>query len=416
MEGGGDNSLEFFPKNSEPISVQGGTEIGGDAPTILAALKLNSEHRMLMKYKYGGDTMKKLLFVLAAVTACMVMAGCESTPKSQAVKDMKNLSYTNQPAGELELVNRTEHDLVVFAGNIDRKNILGGIHAGNTRSFDFRTFVSSSSGAFLCRAVKTETYAQKGGLINEGDVVWAKLVTYGTNKSSFSIMNEVGGEGKLLFENASPYPVEVRLNGTTGPVLTTLPPHCKEQYVYVKPNKRGYVYFPTYLVYEKDTGKINSITGKEEDGQSARPAVGTETPQTLVFPMPNGKLFGARVAYLTVKNESGRAFIFRDDNTEVMSQNGYSMINSGETLTFEVDATEAGKTFRALNADFRVGSTNNRYIKFFNGEPVSFKAGIEYEIIVYNQNGTVKTEIESSSERSINYNLNSQLELEEKNS
>ena len=40
MEGGGDNSLEFFPKNSKPISVQGGTEIGSAAPTILAALKL----------------------------------------------------------------------------------------------------------------------------------------------------------------------------------------------------------------------------------------------------------------------------------------------------------------------------------------------------------------------------------------
>jgi|GEM_PF-2961345 len=40
MEGSGDNSLEFFPKNSKPISVQGGAELGGDAPTILAALKL----------------------------------------------------------------------------------------------------------------------------------------------------------------------------------------------------------------------------------------------------------------------------------------------------------------------------------------------------------------------------------------
>lgn len=342
------------------------------------------------------------------------MMGCVSSPAKQAAKDMRNLSYSNQPNGELELINRTEYDLVVFAGNIDRKNILGGIHAGGTRSFDFRTFVSSSSGAFLCRAVKTETYAQKGGVVNERDIVWAKLVTYGTNKSSFSIINEIGGEGLLIFENDSPYPVEVRLNGTTGQVLTTLPPNCKEQYVHVKPNRRGYVYFPTYIMYDKETGKINSITGKEEDGQSARPAEGGKIPQTITFPKPNGKLFGARVAYLTVKNESGRAFLFRNDNTDLVSQDGNSMINSGETLTFEVDATEAGKTFRALNADFRVGSANKRYIKLFNGEPVSFKAGVEYEITVYNQSGTVKTEIESSSERPIDYNLNSQLELEER--
>ena len=355
---------------------------------------------------------KMLLWACAAVLFAAMVAGCVSTPKSQAVKDMKNLSYANQPNGELELINRTEYELVVFAGKIDRKNILGGIHAGDTRSFDFRNFLSANSGAFLCRAVKTDVYAQKGGFVNETDVVWAKLVTYGNSKSSFTVMNEVGGEGKLLFENASPYPVEVRLNGTTGQVLTTLPPHCKEQYVYVKPNSRGYVYFPTYLMYDRDTGKINSITGKEDDGISARPAVGSETPQTVIFPMPNGKLFGARVAYLTIKNESGNAFIFRDDNTEVLSQNGYTMINSGETLTFEVDATEQGKTFRALNADFRVGAANKRYVKFFNGEPVVFKAGVEYEIAVYNKNGAVKTEIESSSERSIEYDLNSQLDLE----
>lgn len=356
---------------------------------------------------------KTLLWACAAVLFAAMGAGCVSTPKSQAVKDMKNLSYANQPNGELELINKTEYDLVVFAGKIDRKNILGGIHAGGTRSFDFRNFLSANSGAFLCRAVKTEVYAQKGGFVDETtDVVWAKLVTYGNSKSSFTVMNEVGGEGKLLFENASPYPVEVRLNGTTGQVLTTLPPHCKEQYVYVKPNPRGYVYYPTYLMYDRDTGKISSITGKEEDGQSARPVEGSKHPQTIIFPMPNGKLFGARVAYLTIKNESGRAFIFRDDNTEVLSQNGYAMINSGETLTFEVDATDTGKTFRALNADFRVGAANKRYVKFFDGDPVSFKAGVEYEIAVYNQNGAVKTEIESSSERSIEYDLNSQLDLE----
>ena len=357
---------------------------------------------------------KRALLVLPALLfAAAVIVGCGSTPKRQVMKDMKTLSYTNQPNGELEIINRTEYELVVFAGKIDRKNILGGIHAGDARSFDFRPHVSSQSGAFLCRVVNKDVYEQKGGLLDEhDDVVWAKLVTFGEAKSSFTIVPEVGGDGKLLFENASPYPVEVRLNGTTGKVLTTLPPNCKEQYVYVKPNPRVYVYYPTYLMYDKESGKLNSITGREEEGQAARPVEGSKIPQTIIFPMPNGKLFGARVAYLTIKNESGRAFLFRNDNTEIPSQNGFTLINSGETLTFEIDASEAGKTYRALNADFRVGSMNTRYVKLFNGEPVLFKAGVEYEISVYNQNGTVKTEIENSSEREIAYNLDAQLDLE----
>ena len=356
---------------------------------------------------------KRMMVLLMGVLVFAIVAGCVSTPNRQVARDMKTLSFANQANGELELNNKTEYDLVVFAGNINRKNILGGIRANDTRSFDFRPFISSQSGAFLCRAVDKAVYEQKAGrLDSERDVLWAKLVVFGSNKSSFTIVEQVGGEGQLLFENMSPYPVEVRLNGTTGEVLTTLPPHCKEQYVYVKQNKRGYVFYPTYLMYDRDTGKINSITGKEEDGIPARPVVGSERPQNIPFPMPDGKLYGARVAYLTVKNESGRAFIFRDDNTEISSQNGYSMINSGETLTFELDATESGKTYRALNADLRTGPVQKRYVKLFNGEPTLFRAGVEYEISVYNENGTIKTEIESSTERDIEYNAKDQLDLE----
>lgn len=355
---------------------------------------------------------KKIIFSMAAAIALALVTGCVSAPKSQAKKDMKLLSYANQPNGELELTNNTNYDLVIFAGKINRNNILGGIKENDTRSFDFRQFVSGKTGAFLVRAVKVAVYEENGGHITEDDVVFAKLVTFGNLKSSFRISGEIGGDGKLLFENMSPYPVEVRLNGVTGEVLTTLPPYCKEQYVYIKSNGRGYTYHPTYLMYDKEKGQINSITAKEEEGLSARPAVGNETPQTLPFPMPNSKMYGAKVAYLTMRNESGRAFIFRNDNTEIYSQNGYTMVNSGETLTFEVESTETGNVFRSLNADFRVGSKENRFIKLFGGQPITLKAGVEYIISVFNENGLVKTEVQSTSEREVDYDLPSQLELE----
>lgn len=353
---------------------------------------------------------------MATVLALALVTGCASSPKKQAKeakKDMKLLSYANQPNGELELTNETNYDLVIFAGKISRNNILGGIKASSTRSFDFRQFVSGKTGAFLVRAVKVETYEENGGHITEtNDVVFAKLVTFGNLKSSFRISGEIGGDGTLLFENMSPYPVEIRLNNVTGEVLTTLPPYCKEQYVYIKPNKRGYVYYPTYLMYNKEKGQIDSIIGKDEDGQAARPAEGNETPQTVIFPMPNSKMYGTKVAYLTIRNESGRAFIFRNDNTEIFSQNGYTMVNSGETLTFEVESTENGTEFRALNVDFRVGSEKNRFVKLFGGQPTTLKAGVEYTISVFNENGLVKTEIQNTSEREVDYDLPSQLELE----
>ena len=355
---------------------------------------------------------RKMFLVVLAVVLAASFSGYAKSAKKQAKKDMKNLSYANQVAGELELANETDFALVIFAGSIKRDNILGGIYAGKTRSFDFRKFVSTASGAFLVRAVKVDVYAEKSGKVSESDVVFAKLVTFGNMKSSFRISGEIGGDGKLLFENASPYPVEVRLNNVTGEVLTTLPPYCKEQYVYVKPNKRGYVYYPTYLMYDKASGQVNSIVGKDEDGWAAAPAEGNKIPQTIPFPMPNSSMFGTKVAYLKVRNESGRAFIFNNSGTEVYAQNGYTMINSGETLTYEIESTEAGTVFRGLQADFRVGKSEQRYVKFFGGQPTTLKAGVEYNISVFNENGLVRAVIEGSSEREVDYNLSDQLELE----
>lgn len=359
-----------------------------------------------MKLKFSW-----LTFVLIVLSVC-VLGSCASSPEKEARKGMKNISYKDS-GGDLELINETDFDLVVFAGKIRGNNILGGIRAGETRSFDFTPFISSSNGAFLVRAVKANEYEENNGNVSEADMVFAKTVTYGNGmKTSMRITGFVGGDGKLLFENSSPYPVEVRLNNVNGEVLTTLPPYCKEQYVYVKPNSRGYVYYPTYLMYDKKNGKMSSITPSDSDGIAARPVEGDKNPQVINFPMPNSNKFGSKVAYLTIRNESGRAFNLQNDNTDLVSQNGYVMINSGERLTYEVPSTEVGNVFRAIRADFRVGEESSRFVKFFEGNPTTLKAGVEYEINVFNDNGLVRAVIESSSDRTVDYNMAYQFELE----
>ena len=110
--------------------------------------------------------MKKLGCVALAAMLGLMVVGCASSQQKLATKDMKNLSYENQSNGDLELINQTPYDLVIFAGSIHRNNILGGIRkdgVGSTRFFDFSPFVSSKIGAFLCRAVKADVYAAKGG-------------------------------------------------------------------------------------------------------------------------------------------------------------------------------------------------------------------------------------------------------------
>ena len=360
--------------------------------------------------------MKKIIGLLVAMAALALVTGCASAQKNvakQTKKEMKNLSFQNEPNGLLELHNETSYDLVIFCGNVSNGYILGGIHGNSVRSFDYSKFATKDNGAFLIRAVKKDVYEAKAGFVDDKrDVIFAQIVTYdGKIATSRRITGEVGGGATLLFENMSPYPVELRL-GYTGQVISTLPPYCKEQYIDVAFNSRGYVIYPTYLLYDKANGKMSSIAAKEDEGIAVRPARENERPVTSYVPMPNSKLYGHRVAYLTVRNETRNAFIFENGRTELTSQNGYSMINSGETLTFEVDCPMLSQTYRSLTADFRVGTEENRFIPFFNGEPVELKAGTEYLVTVYNDHGLVKTVIDDTSERPIDFSLAAQFDFE----
>ena len=419
-----------FSKNSNPISVQGGAELGEDAPTILAALKLNSEHRMLMKYKYGGDTMKTktLLWACAAVLFSAMVAGCVSTNEHsggmtsrQARKVMAAINYDSESGGNLVISNYSGEDLVFFAGKITRNNILGGVKAGGqNRAFDIKKSLQgliNGKGVFMVYGVRASTYRnslESGEAVTKDDIVFSHTVCFDFSDREFkqyinvdSISGKGGAKEFIKLENHTPYPVELRLNGPDAEKILTLYPYetGRRFYLAPDPDNEGYQIWPTYLIYNAKTGEMSSVQGKPNDTRTVLPTIDGQTVDPFVAPKEN--LFSSSIAYLRITNAYRDGITLKHGVNTKKSQLQNGLINSGRTETYEFAATEEGKLTPGLSIRLgRMGET----LQF--GDNLVLKAGYTYDADVYDDNGVARLKLSAPVKRDISATGSVQLLLE----
>ena len=86
--------------------------------------------------------------------------------------------FFENKSGSLIVTNETSSEIVIFAGKVEKGNLLGGIHKNSTGTFDLSKISGiPSSGSLLIRAASYEVYKGKAR-ITEDDVVWTGLVVY----------------------------------------------------------------------------------------------------------------------------------------------------------------------------------------------------------------------------------------------
>jgi len=407
-------TVSSFFKNSKPSSVQGGAEIGGDAPTILAALKLNSEHRMLMKYKYGGDTMKTktFLWACAAVLFTVLLAGCVSTDSSAetggrrvTLRD-KDVSFESEE-GTLIVHNNTSKDVIIFVGAISKNKILGGVHAGEGRTFNLGKIKGiPEKGSVLIRAATVERYKNNINLGDE-DVIYTGLVVYNlkdkTDKSAIDIYKGVDAEQKtcVYVSNKSKYFVlKLRLGDySQGPVVATLPPGKNNVPVFLSPRKDRFPYefYPTYVYADPTTGELSPMNAGPEDRDRAHPKPfgGTDVSR-LEFGGPSKPITGYSSAFISLQNDTGSYIEFRNAGDPLVTQKGLFGTEKGRTDVYSIESTdgEAGQTYTALQFEFNNGS-------LITMSPSKFKPGYKYKVIVTEMNGSYQYSLTETGKKSI---------------
>ena len=286
---------------------------------------------------------KQIVILLAVVLVFLAFAGCvtgsKDSSRSQAAR--ANVKWTDDAEGYLTVQNDVDEDLILFAGSINNRNILGGVNKLATRRVDFFNKLSESSGTFLLRAVKETVYRSKGSNMNSDDIVFAGLIVFDKNDPRPIIVNIqrfLGGNAVIVLQNDTNMAVQIRVDRPDGPNLTTLAPFERNKKVYMEFNPAGYVFFPMYQYYDRSTMGIRSITAQSlADGIPMMPEIprpGADAP-VVTFDARPANLFSP-FATLIITNESNRGVYLLQGSSRKTNQNGTTMINPGSE-TYELN-------------------------------------------------------------------------------
>lgn len=315
------------------------------------------------------------------------------------------MNFENK-SGSLIVSNETSSEIVIFAGKVEKGNLLGGIHKNSTGTFDLSKISGiPSSGSLLIRAASYEVYKGKAR-ITEDDVVWTGLVVYNlqdsSEKANISIYRGIDTQCQycIYASNLSPnYVLELRLdNPSQGEVIATLPPLMRHKQIFLEPkaNGTGYDVWPTYIYVNPKTGEKTSVVGKEQEEEVVDPdPVGGEI-NDIEFKGPGIGGISYKVAFLKVTNNTKKALEFKNGTHLLKNQRGRALTPSGRMDTYELDSKvgEDGQTYDGLVCRFP-GSIE---VPLGN---LKLRPGYVYEVNLSSKDGAYDCKVSEIEKRSL---------------
>jgi hypothetical protein len=333
--------------------------------------------------------MKKQMFGWALVAAILaVILGCtglpapgtqDSSPREASRADVK---WDNDSAGYLTVNNDTNEDVILFAGSINNRNILGGVRKQDSRRVDFFDKLSESSGTFLLRAVKESVYRSSGSALQSDDIIFASLVVFDKNDArpvQVNIQKYLGGDAVIVIQNDTTMALQIRVDRPDGPTLTTLAPLERNKRVYMDFNPDGYFFFPVYQYYDRVNMGVRSLQAQSlADGIPMMPIVpraGQDTP-VITFDSTPASMFSP-FATLILTNETDRGLYLLQGSSRKTNQNGTTMVNPGSE-TYELNLQKQSHlVIGGMKIDAGLGQAENLDIPEYD-----YQAEYNYQIRV----------------------------------
>lgn len=324
---------------------------------------------------------------------------------AQEAKNAAKISF-NDENGTLLIRNNTTVDVVIFAGSINRKIILGGIKSNKTRSFDITKLPSiPKRGTFLIRAVNYETVKNKT-YIMDADVIYTGFVTYNLDdKNDINLLIipsiiDVKQEFRVYVNNESEnFILELRIEDPIeGQVVAALPPLQFNQCIYLAPSDNGLVYsfYPTFVYVNTDTGKKTSIPGEKYTEQRAIPRTVAEPAFLIRFGDYSPSSIKYNVAFVSLENNTNSSVEFHNADNVLKTKKGIRFIRPKQTDGYELQSSngEKGQLYTELSFEF------DDFTKIKISD-YRFKQGYKYHIVINKMNGNYQYEIHEVGQKTI---------------
>jgi hypothetical protein len=337
--------------------------------------------------------------MLLLTTALILgLAGCPTdADDGGGVGD--GINWDNETSGTLTVINNTGKDMVIFQGQTpSASTILGGVRGTSTRVFDVSDDVDDfgAGGYMILRGMTLNEYNANKANLSAAKVEYSAMATYGSGKKyRAEISSSYTGDYYFKVTNGGKIGIELRKDSPDGEKIGYLPALATNYLIYAASTNSMTVY-PVYVYYSTISKEVTTIKPSSwADSASIGPRPVTESSvSTLRFPASEiswASIVGNityPVAFITVTNNvTNQDARFASSSKVYFAQNGYDSVNSGETNTFEITATNAGQSI-TLNMQLYGGNLAVP-VKDGSGNTPTIKNGYDYAITLTLTGGAV---------------------------
>jgi len=343
--------------------------------------------------------MKKTSILSAALlVAASTFLGCS------AVDDVYDgvVNWENEN-GNLELVNKSNKDIVVFKGQTPAKSsILGGIRAGSTKTFDLSDdFADYSIGGWaILRGITREEFEKYQENLSMARIEFTAMATYKADQKYRIILERDNfGDYGFLVSNTSRLGIELRKDSPNGEKVAYLPALQANQIVYSQTTNIMTLY-PVYVYYDrvnKEVTTLNATNVFEQVNVQPQPLANRTSMMTVSLPNDPNKTWETIVnalkspaAYVKVTNMVANQAVYFTlaAGTRLYSQNGYDGVGSGQTNeVFEVIGSDIpGGTERELIITLYSGTVQVPVLTESGDVPL-LENGYDYEVTIRRTGG-----------------------------
>jgi hypothetical protein len=341
------------------------------------------------------DFMKKSLLrrmaVLCLIMAVSMIMGC-TDPNSGGGDDKPDgIDWKSYPSGTLTVVNDTSVDMVLFQGQTPlNSTILGGVRATSKVVIDLSDKIADYQvgGYIIIRGMKLSEYEANKNNLSNAKVDYSAMATYGQGtKYQANISSNWTGDYYYKVTNKGKLGIELHKDSPDGEKIGYLPA-LATNYTLYSSSDTIYVIYPVYVFYNKQK---NEVTPFKPQSLAATASIGPRpmtdnAVATVQFPTDNTswEQMIANISYPNAfisitNNVPNQAAQFQKASTRMKAQNGYDGMNSGETLTFEVNASDAGTAIMLVCSLFGGSVVVPVRFQGANGNP-SIKNGYDYTV------------------------------------
>ncbi|MBO4857058.1 MAG: hypothetical protein J5527_00915 [Treponema sp.] len=348
------------------------------------------------------------LLVAAAVmvgmfTSCLNVNVNKEGENSNGNGNGSGIDYTDYDSNFALIVkNNTSKKMVVFKGEPENGQILGGVEGGSTKHFKKNASIFTSSTDYIAYVVTEEDYKEyyesnpKALATSPYTTFYAVFNDNTVNEAVYEISNSLQGKYKLILNNGSKYNVELRNKSPDyGEVLAfSLANTYETQY---KMDEGEYMIFPVFRKYDRVSKEIISTYPTYSAGELAGEAKSyefsldskTTERQFNAKTWAEGINFTPSAAYIKIQNnaDQGMQFFLSAGSTPMITSAGGKRINDGTSLTFSITMeklTNNKYEDSKVVAGYRLATNriDNIYLNGSSDASVTYKAGYLYTYTV----------------------------------